>query len=289
MKSYLLINPAAGLLHGLTAPEEVKSRLTGLKLDPDITIASNGQGIQAFIKKVRKDKPEVVLVAGGDGTVATVIKGLMDTGVTFGLIPTGSANNIGRSLGLGEEIEEYVKVINSAKIGKMDLGRINGEVFIESVGIGLLAEIMGRVGEQDSKKETLRVVAHTIAEVATTDIIPVHMRVNEDAEHVLNTVWLTVTNTGRAAAALVDPSSDVHDNEFEVVYCEPLSGKEIAKYVIAFVRNSHIQEDKFQRIKCSKLEITLPPKITVHVDGQLKKWQKLKIEVIPSAVKVYIP
>ncbi len=135
----------------------------------------------------------------------------------------------------------------------------------------------------------MKVISHTIAEVATADIIPVHMVVDAGEEQVFNTVWLTVTNTGRAAAAVVDPNSDVHDKQLEVVYCEPIGNRETARYVVAFVRNTHIREEKFHRLKGKNICITLPPKIQVHIDGQLKQWKKLEIEVIPGALKVFVP
>ena len=284
----MLINPNAGLLKGLKTAGEIKEQLVGLTLDPDISIAKTSRGINSFITKVKRRKPDVVLVAGGDGTISTIIKGLQDQPVTFGLIPTGSMNNIGQSIGLGDELAEAVEVINQGHVEKMDLGLINGRVFIESVGFGLVAEIMNRVGEQDSKKEVLKVVRHTLAEVVTTDTHKVHMKA-DDRELDFETVWLTVTNTGRAAAALVDPSSNVHDHLLEVVYCEPIDSTELARYTMAFVRNSHIREEKFHRLRAKKIELTLPKKVQIHIDGELIEAKKLTISIIPSAIKVFTP
>jgi YegS/Rv2252/BmrU family lipid kinase len=288
MNAHLLINPKAGLLKGCKTPAEVKEQLSGLKYELDISIARSTRGIESFIKKVRKEEPSVVLVAGGDGTISTVIKGLKDESVTFGLIPTGSMNNIGQSIGLGDDLQEAVEVINQGHRADMDLGEVNGTVFLESVGFGLVAEIMDRVGEQDSKKEVLRVVTHTLAEVVSTDTLKVRMKA-DDRELDFETVWLTVTNTGRAAAALVDPSSNVHDHLLEVVYCEPIGNSEIARYTMAFIRNSHIREEKFHRLRAKKIELTVTKAIPVHIDGELVKKKKLTISVIPSAIKVFTP
>jgi YegS/Rv2252/BmrU family lipid kinase len=288
MKSMMLINPNAGLLKECKTATEVKQQLVGLNLDPEIYIAKSSRGIKSFITQVKRSKPEVVLIAGGDGTISTIIKGLMDQPVTFGLIPTGSMNNIGQSIGLGDELQEAVEVINQGHTEKMDLGLINGQVFIESIGFGLVAEIMSRVGEQDSKKEVLKVVRHTLAEVVTTDTINVHMKA-DDRELDIETIWLTVTNTGRAAAALVDPSSNVHDRLLEVVYCEPIDNTELARYTMAFVRNSHIREEKFHRLRAKKIELTLPAKAQVHVDGELIEKKTRSISIIPAAIKVFTP
>lgn len=288
MRTYLLINPKAGLLKGCLTPEQVKEKLHGLTVDPEIMIAQDDRGIGRFIEKVKADKPDTVLIAGGDGTVATIIKGLRDTSITFGLIPTGSMNNIGQSLGIGDELDDAIDVINKGNVSPMDLGNINGEIFLESVGIGLIAQIMDRVGEQDSKKEVVKVVRHTLAEIVTSDSIPVELTV-DDKKLSIETVWLTVTNTGRAAAALVDPASSVHDRLLDVVYCEPLGKGEVAKYALSFIRNSHIREEKFHRLRAKHIVMHLPRGVQVHVDGELKEWQKVTIDIIPAAVKVFVP
>jgi YegS/Rv2252/BmrU family lipid kinase len=288
MTSELLINSKAGLLKDVLTPEQVKEKLRGLKLNPKLTVAKDDQTIQAFVKRVRREQPDVVLVAGGDGTAATVIKGLRDTPVVFGLIPTGSLNNIAQSIGLGDELDEAVDAINQGHVARMDLGEVNGEVFVESVGFGLLAKIMDRVGEQDSKKEVMKVLGNTLAEIVTTE--PIRVNLHADDRHIEQlTVWLTVTNTGRAAAAVVDPTSNIHDHQLELIYCEPLEGAEIASYVTAVVRNSHIKKPKFHRMRTREVNIKLTEETVVHVDGELRNWSEVHIKVLPGAVRVLAP
>ena len=288
MKAMMLINPNAGLLKGCRTAAEVKEQLTGLKFDPEITIAKSDRGIQSFITKVKRHKPNVVLIAGGDGTISTILKGLQRESVTFGLIPTGSMNNIGQSIGLGDELHEAVEVINQGHSEKMDLGLVGNTVFIESVGFGLVAEIMSRVGEQDSKKEVMKVVRHTLSEVIVTDTHRVHIKA-DDRELDIETIWLTITNTGRAAAALVDPTSNVHDHLLEVVYCEPIDNSELARYTMAFVRNSHIREEKFHRLRARKIEISFSKPTQVHIDGELTERKQLTVSIIPAAIQVFTP
>lgn len=286
MKPYLFINPKAGLLKGCRSAQEVKDQLSGLNVEPDITIGRTSAAIEKFITKVKADNPQYVYIAGGDGTISSIIKGLVGHDVIFGLIPTGSMNNIGQSLDIGDDIQSAVDIINRGHIKPMDLGKINGEIFLESIGIGLVAQVMYRIGEQDSKKEVFKTVRHTIAEIASTESINLTLTTDKKTVE-LETIWLTVTNTGRAAAAVVDPSSNVHDNVFEVVYCEPISHTEISRYVIAYLRNSHIREDKFHRIRATHVELQLPENVQVHVDGVLYQWRDVTIDVLPAAIKVY--
>jgi len=288
MKAMMLINPKAGLLKGCETAGEIKKKLTGLDCDPEISVAKSSRGIESFIRKVKRDKPQLVLVAGGDGTISSVVKGLIDTPTTFGFIPTGSMNNIGQALGLSDQLHEAVEVINQGHVASMDVGKVNGEIFLESVGFGLVAEIMDRVGEQDSRKEVFRVARHTVAELVTTDTIPVKLKA-DDRDLDIETVWLTITNTGRAAAALVDPTSNMQDHLLELVYCEPIESSELAQYALAYLRNSHLREEKFHRMRAREISIVLPKTARVHVDGELRDWKKINVEVVPSAIKVLTP
>ncbi len=288
MNAYLFINPKAGLLKGCKTAAEVKEQLSGLTSQPEITIGRTSAALDKFIALVKKDKPSHVYVAGGDGTISTIIKGLMDEDITFGFIPTGSMNNIARSINIGDTIDDAVQTINNGSVKPMDLGKINGEVFIESIGIGLLAQIMNRVGEQDSKKEVLRIVQNTVAEIITTDTISVKMNA-DNREFEFDTVWLTVTNTGRAAAVEVDPTSSVHDKQLEVIYCEPIGTTEVGRYILSFIRNSHIKEEKVHRVRAEHITLNLPDHAQGHIDGVLREWRNLTIDVVPAAIKVLTP
>ena len=94
-----------------------------------------------------KRPAELVVVAGGDGTVGRVARRLAGAGVPFAALPTGTANNISRSLGLMDHsIEEHIALWPRARRLQLDLGIARGpwgeEAFIEGIGLGLFAWMM---------------------------------------------------------------------------------------------------------------------------------------------------
>src|SRR5215831_1634514 len=90
------------------------------------------------------DAPDLVAIAGGDGTVSKVAKATMGRGIPHAVLPTGTANNISRTLGVAElPLDEQIAGWPKWRRAQLDIGLARGpwgsRHFVESVGLGLLA------------------------------------------------------------------------------------------------------------------------------------------------------
>jgi diacylglycerol kinase (ATP) len=96
--------------------------------------------------KALEDPGDVVIVAGGDGTVNKVARHLLGTGTPVVILPLGSANNIARALRIHGKPRKLIAKLTSARRTEVDVGRVKaswGESpFFEGVGVGLFAEAM---------------------------------------------------------------------------------------------------------------------------------------------------
>jgi diacylglycerol kinase family enzyme len=107
-------------------------------------------------KRALKKPADLVVVAGGDGTVGRVIRRMVGRGVPVTLLPSGTANNIARTLGLLERpFEDLMRGWESARRAKLDVGVAKGpwgeRYFIEGVGAGLFANLMARPRKKNAK------------------------------------------------------------------------------------------------------------------------------------------
>jgi diacylglycerol kinase family enzyme len=86
---------------------------------------------------------DLVVAAGGDGTVGAAARALAGRGVPLGVMPLGTANNVARSLGIGGGPEEVAATWHTARRRPLDMGRVRlpgrDERFLEAVGAGLIA------------------------------------------------------------------------------------------------------------------------------------------------------
>src|SRR5438477_12664373 len=94
-------------------------------------------------KKALKKSSNLVIAAGGDGTVAKVAWRIMDTGVPLSIWPLGTAYNLARSLGFTARPEEIFSCVRSGRSRSGDVGVARGSYgiryFVEAVGGGVLA------------------------------------------------------------------------------------------------------------------------------------------------------
>jgi diacylglycerol kinase family enzyme len=84
---------------------------------------------------------DLVAVAGGDGTMNAAAEGLVATGLPLGILPTGTANDLARTLGIEADLEAAVKVIAAGHTRRIDLGLVNGHPFFNVASMGLSAEL----------------------------------------------------------------------------------------------------------------------------------------------------
>jgi diacylglycerol kinase (ATP) len=107
-------------------------------------------------KNALKKPTDVVLVAGGDGTVGKVGRELIDTGVSMAILPLGTANNLARSLGFTASTRKIIYGLRRGKKRVFDVGVAHGpwgkKYFFESVGAGLLADYVHRSKREDEKE-----------------------------------------------------------------------------------------------------------------------------------------
>src|ERR1043165_5595498 len=107
------------------------------------------------LKKALAEPTDLVLAAGGDGTVAKVAFRLIDSVIPLSALPLGTANNLARALGFVASPEEIIPRLESGKKQVFDVGLATGpwgkRYFFEGVGGGLLADYV-RAAKKEEKQ-----------------------------------------------------------------------------------------------------------------------------------------
>ncbi len=142
MNILLLHNPTAG--DDRPSERELVELLRAARHDVSCVATDDPQLAQHLVQKV-----DLLLVAGGDGTVATVLEKIEGGAAPLGILPLGTANTFARALGIEGEIEALIEGLAAGELVPVDFGIAEGPWgrcrFFESAGFGALAEGLGPV------------------------------------------------------------------------------------------------------------------------------------------------
>lgn len=141
MKAVLVVNSQAGGLQGKDAPSlgALRDRFREAGLEVTLRPVA-GAEIAESLRDVIAGRPELVYVAGGDGTLSTAAGLLAGTGTALGAVPLGTLNHFARDLGISVAVREAVRDLAGGHVTAVDVGEVNGRVFINNCSIGSYPE-----------------------------------------------------------------------------------------------------------------------------------------------------
>ncbi len=120
-------------------------------LHAEIELAHGGDEIAAAVKKAIAQQPRLIVAGGGDGTVSSIAAALVDTDLTLGVLPLGTLNHFAKDLGIPLELADAVAVLAEGRAARVDVGEVNGRIFVNNSSLGLYPDIV-RDRERQQKR-----------------------------------------------------------------------------------------------------------------------------------------
>jgi YegS/Rv2252/BmrU family lipid kinase len=233
----------------------------------------------------------LVIVGGGDGTLSTCAEYLAGSDVAMGVIPLGTGNTFARSIGIPVDMVGAIKTIASGRVESVDVGKCNNQVFLNSVSLGLSAEIAGALTGEVKKKLGLLswpVIGSKV--LATHRSLKLRVK-SKERSFTMKTHQIVIAN-GRYVAGPIKASEDasLQDNELTVFALGGSTKKELFKASWHWLRRSHkeAREVPFFETKHLRVE-SMGRRIKANVDGEINEHTPLEISVWPRALKVVVP
>ena len=94
---------------------------------------------------------EIVAAGGGDGTIRAVASVLVGGRVPLGILPLGTLNHFARDLGIPTELPAAVELLGSGSVRGLDVGEVNGEIFVNNSSLGLYPPIV-KVRDEERRR-----------------------------------------------------------------------------------------------------------------------------------------
>ena len=133
----LILNGAAGASKAAALSERVVEILHTHGIEADVHVVERGGDCAELAKAAVQRGATVVVAGGGDGTVNAVASGLVDSACALGVLPLGTLNHFAKDMGIPVDETEAAETIATGVVRQIDVGEVNGKVFVNNSSLGL--------------------------------------------------------------------------------------------------------------------------------------------------------
>jgi diacylglycerol kinase (ATP) len=292
-----IINPIAGNGRG-AAIEPVVREMMALHGVSGEMVRTRGKGHATELAAELAGRGfSVVVGVGGDGTQGEVANGLAGrSGVTFAAVAAGTGNDFIRILGFPDTFEEpqWKALFAAATIG-MDIGRCNGRIFVNGMGLGFDAQVAfdnyhmengGEVRGGTKSKYTWHIIKNILVYRERPMRITIGGR-TETRRSFLN----TIANGRRLAGGLMlTPRAVANDGLLDYCSTDPLSVPMRFKELVSVSRQTHLRDRVFHYAQVDRIDFEFDGEVPAHLDGELIFAQRFQVDVLPGALRsIYDP
>ncbi|MEP7301503.1 MAG: diacylglycerol kinase family protein [Caldimonas sp.] len=138
----VIVNAGSGTGHDDATSERLRGLFEEAGAAVEIRRLEAGADLAAEVQAAMQEGPDVIVAGGGDGTVSGVAAALVDREITLGVLPLGTLNHFAKDLGIPLDLAEAVRTIVEGHAVSIDVGEVNGRVFINNSSLGLYPDIV---------------------------------------------------------------------------------------------------------------------------------------------------
>jgi diacylglycerol kinase (ATP) len=237
-----------------------------------------------------RDQVDLVIIAGGDGTLNAAINGLVETKLPLGIIPAGTANDLARTLKLPTDLAAACEVIAKGESRRIDLGWVNGKHYFNVAGLGISAQITRQLSKESKgwwgPLAYLWTAARVVVQARSFRAV---IRAGDEVMTV-NTVQILVGNGPSYGGALnIAEGADIDDDQLDLVSLEISRWWQILPLLPAMHLGTLQGSPRVRTLRGREFEVETHSPRRVNADGELTTQTPARFRVIPQALRVFVP
>lgn len=283
----LVINPISGGSDKDGLAKEIDEALQLHKVRYTSYETTGKEDVSQIRKILDQQDFNVVLVAGGDGTVQIVAKALENRDVALSIIPAGSANGLASNLNLPDTVADQIQMALAGHYILMDVLSVNDHLCLHISDLGINAVLVKNYEKSDLRGK-LGYALQSIPTLIQSDL-PYQFSMEIDGKtHNTEGVMVAIANAQQfGTGAVINPEGKMDDGRFEVLIFKNLDLIDILK---TLNKNSDRNPEFVESFSTTKALITSKKAIPLQVDGEfIGDVKRVSAELSASKLKVIIP
>ncbi len=292
MKVRAILNPRAGVAAHKTREAVERGRPGWTDYAVYLTRAP-GHATE-LAKEAVAGGADVVLAVGGDGTVNEVARGVLGSPAVLGVVPVGSGNGLARALRIPLRAGPALAALEGATRRMMDVGLLNGRLFLNVAGVGFDAAV-GRAfherGRQGGRRGLLGYVQLSLRELLRYEADPVVLELAGDAPLELRPFVLTFANGPQyGSGAVINPGGKLDDGRLEVVVFEDGRPLRILATGSRMFLGGIDGAAGYRRFPTCRASVVAQVPLPIHIDGDPgRPAGRVEVELRPRALAILVP
>ncbi len=299
MRTILILNPTSGsspMADQQDTTEDIREQIVASLrangIEPEVHETTEEDPGTGMAKKAAEEGADIVIAAGGDGTLHAVAGGLIGTKSILGIIPMGTMNNIAHSLEIPRDVEKACEIIARGQTSLIDVGEINGHIFLEVSGVGLEAALFPAAEEIKSVGfiSTVKGIAEGLSTLFSFE--PTRFRVTFDGKRRrrFRAVQISVCNSPYYGAHFrFAPNAVMDDGFLDVLIYRNFSKFEYLRHALSISQGRRALGLRVSQRKIKSLYIEAEHPVEIHADGVQKGTTPASVTILPGALRVQVP
>lgn len=305
MKHYqVILNPVAGHGHGLQAAPSIERWLTHYGLDYTLVHTERPGHATELTRQAVQQGVDVVIAAGGDGTVNEVVNGLMQARQAGGSLPAlgvlcvGRGNDFSGSMGIPFELEQACQALVADQRRWIDIGRVSGGIhpqgryFCNCVGVGFDAIGTIEVARLPRWGGFLSFLVAVLKTIFLYNHAPLATIEFDDQSLTQRSLMVSIMNGRRLGGGFImAPDSQPDDGVFDLCIAEQMSSWRILRLIPHFFRGTQATQPGIRAVKAARVTITAQDgPLPAQTDGEIISTQgtRLDVELLPRQIEIIV-
>jgi YegS/Rv2252/BmrU family lipid kinase len=291
----VIVNTTAGADVKDELRETLRETFASAGLDARVTLTSDGREVLERAERAASDGCRRVVAGGGDGTIGSVASLLVGTDKTLGVLPLGTLNHFAKDLGIPLDVREAAEVAATGRIVEVDVGEVNGHIFVNNPSIGLYPSIVRRRQKQQERLGRGKWAAFLFAAIAVLRRYPfLSVRLVADGETLLRrTPFVFVGNNEYRMDGLQIGARARLDAGHLSLYVTHRTGRFGLLLLALRALFGRVREAKdFDALNAREIwiETRKPKRLRIATDGEVTIMRTpLHYRVLPRALRVVVP
>lgn len=255
-----------------------------------IYATNHAQEARELAAKLAKEGAEVVVGAGGDGTLNNIVQGLAGTATALGILPTGTMNVFARELGLPlDDVGAALAVIDQGRYEEVDLFQANGHAFFQMAGVGLDAQVIDETKWE--LKKALGPLAYLVSAVKVLGDEPPRLEVCDAEGGKHYGVCCLLGNGGLYGGQFkMFPNASNRDQLLDVIIFKESGYRLVLEAMRGLAQGQlNVRSDMIEYFTAGNLEVSASGKVPVEADGELVTTCPVRFKRVEKTLRVMAP